>query len=797
MEPRPESMRRILLALVIIMIMPQMQVSADEIPFEFYLDEEVIIHPGETVSYRIAWHNLVGAERHFQIELNQSHSNLTTEGIPDEWTRVASGRLGEFSINITAAPNSDYGTLPFSLDITCQEVPEWSETFEIDALVSRWSSLTFGANDGSSFYVQQNVNTSLAVNISNTAGFDDFVKISMSTSSEWEFGFIADSNGDNQVHLDLLNGTDVFIHFWIITPSVQDGAPLAGTGPLFQLEAESGLDRQVASWTFSLEMQTFHNMTIDQVNSNLSLNPGDNGRIEISVRNNGNIDTYLDASLRLGSITDDRIEQDGWTIALFNAFEFQVLSPNESRIIEIGFDAPNLNSGAKEVELIIRPLAYQQRVSTTSVSAEIEWQRGGTLGIDENTCYAVAWNQTCQRMVTIQNTGNYFDEYSLHLVDSSGMDFEITSDIVGLSRGGVSDGIPLNMTPFTNAEGLLPASVTLELHSTEGALLDSITTSTSTAPNVNWIWEAAKSSVSAGKLEVVITMRNDGNTADGLIVRMSSSYYTDMSFIPPANSIVEDGSSNIRSFEMIDISKGENFTFRAWADIPDDQGASDEFFLNISAHSRLAEEHPFTYSANSSFDAEEKTEGDDNSVINSLSNFVSDVGSLIWAWKWIVIAAMVSGIMINKSLRDRQARLEEEALMAPSAQENQQPENWMEEFANKKQIVPEPVSSPQIPESVFTGMFQAVSGPAKPSAEPVDATLVGAASTVLDHHDTVATKARLDDLATDIAIEGVSKPHIANVALPDNIVPVTDRTVPITKAPPEIPEMLDLDDLDL
>ena len=98
---------------------------------------------------------------------------------------MASGRLGEFNINISAAPNSDYETLPFTLEITCQEVPEWSITFEIDALISRWSSLTFGANDGSSFYVQQSVNTSLAVNISNSAGYDDLVKIRMNTDSNW------------------------------------------------------------------------------------------------------------------------------------------------------------------------------------------------------------------------------------------------------------------------------------------------------------------------------------------------------------------------------------------------------------------------------------------------------------------------------------------------------------------------------------------------------------------------------------------------------------------------------------
>ena len=36
-------------------------------------------------------------------------------------------------------------------------------------------------------------------------------------------------------------------------------------------------------------------------------------------------------------------------------------------------------------------------------------------------------------------------------------------------------------------------------------------------------------------------------------------------------------------------------------------------------------------------------------------------------------------------------------------------------------------------------------------AQPVDTQLVGAASTVLDHHDTVAVKSKLDTLASEIA----------------------------------------------
>ena len=789
-------MRRMVTVLIVTMMLPTISVSANTTPFDFFIDEEVVVHPDETVQFRIAWHNIVGDERHFAIALNNSDSNLTIEGLPEDWTRVGSGRLGEMTINVTVLPNSNYETISFDLNITCQEVPDWNLMQNVDVIVSRWSSLQFGANDGSSFYVQQNVNTSLAVNISNNAGFDDFVKVKMDTDSNWQYGFLGDQNGDNEIHLDLSNGDDVFINFWIITPAIIDGAPLAGTGPTFSLEAESSLDKRIESWTFSLEMQTFHNMTVDIVGENLSLEPDDDGRLEVTIRNNGNIDTYLDASLKLGNLNDDRIEAENWTVAIFNAFEFQSLAPNESRVIEIGFDAPNVNSGTFDVELVIMPQSFPQRTSSILISSAIDWQRSGTISTEGEVCNFVEWNQTCQKMLKVENTGNFFETFSLEIVDDSGMNFEISSQTIGLPKGNVAE-IPLNMTTLLDAEGLLPASAEVLLKLGNGEIVDSISITSSTAPRVNWVWENAASSVNSNRLEVLITMRNDGNTADGLVVRMSSSYFTEMSFIPPSNAIVEDGSTNIRSFEIVNIEKGSNFTFRAWAEIPDDQNSEDEFYLNITAHSRLAEENPFRYSANTSFDAAVKTGDDEDSVVGSLADVVSTLFSIIWAWKWIILATIVSALMINKSLRDRQARLEEAALLQPNTSIQQQPEDWMAEFASKKQPVPVIAESPQVPSDVFTGMFQAVGGERKPSAQPVDTALVGAASTVLDHHDTVVIKSKLDLLASEIAEGEVSVPHSANVALPDDIVPVTSRTVPLPKAQPETPSMLDLDDLDL
>ena len=121
----------------------------------------------------------------------------------------------------------------------------------------------------------------------------------------------------------------------------------------------------------------------------------------------------------------------------------------------------------------------------------------------------------------------------------------------------------------------------------------------------------------------------------------------------------------------------------------------------------------------------------------------------------------------------------------------------MAEFSKKRQPVPSPVESPQIPSEVFTGLFKASSKPSESAFEPVDSRLVNAASTVLDHHDLEMVKTQINELTDSISSGDISTPHGSNELLPDDIIPVTERTVPRPKSEEEIPSMLDLDDLDL
>ena len=52
-------MRRWTVLLLAALLMPVITVSADQDPFNFYIEEEIIAHPGETVQLRIACRTLL------------------------------------------------------------------------------------------------------------------------------------------------------------------------------------------------------------------------------------------------------------------------------------------------------------------------------------------------------------------------------------------------------------------------------------------------------------------------------------------------------------------------------------------------------------------------------------------------------------------------------------------------------------------------------------------------------------------------------------------------------------------
>ena len=98
-----------------------------------------------------------------------------------------------------------------------------------------------------------------------------------------------------------------------------------------------------------------------------------------------------------------------------------------------------------------------------------------------------------------------------------------------------------------------------------------------------------------GRFNIAMTLRNNGNAADGIIVQLQCSHYTPMTLIPPTNSVTEPGVEFPRSFEINDIDFGSNFTVRAWAEIPTDQNSNGTMYLNISIRSSFSPDEPISF----------------------------------------------------------------------------------------------------------------------------------------------------------------------------------------------------------
>ena len=750
-------MWRLIVLLVVITLVPCIRVDADQSAFNFTIPNEIIIHPNETLPVVLQYENLVNFERNFLIEVSNIDDKLSISGLSGNWTTVQALQIGTTTFNLTASETSVFDTVLLSLRITCLEDPNWILEKDLDVRISRVSNLAFGAQDGSSFYVQQNTNTTLSINISNNANYDDNVKFRMNSTQDWKYGFAGDTNQDGLYEHNLSSNESVFITFWIETPSIQNGLPLAGNGPRFTLSAESGLDSKITSWYFDLEMQTFYNVTIDRNEGYLNVEPGESGNLNVTIRNNGNVDAIIDAFIRTTQNESDRIVSNGWTIAIFDAFSSKILSPNESKIIEIGFDSPNVNESNVSIDFVVRPESYPTVERVVNLNASIILNSSASLSLTENKCPSVAWNDSCVQMLQITNTGNFFDEFYLYIDTQTGMNFNISSEIISLSRGDVSAGVPLTIEPQKGADGYQEGSAHIDLRRLDGKLMDSIIISSYTEPYVNWIFGESDTTTNDGRLDITITLRNDGNIDDGLVVSMSSSYFTDLSLTPPPGSIYDDEAEKIRTFEVIEIDKGKNFSFSAWAEIPDDQLAKDDFFINITADSRFNSAESFFYSVNNSIGILEINKSDNEENSNIILDLITSAITTIWAWKWILISVLISGIMINKSLRDRINRKRNVNQIHIKTVENSEPRDWMKDFDKSEGSKPIIVESPTISTDNFTKIFESKGNLNKPVTEPVDSSIVGVANSVLAKNSNTSAQINEDNLEKPI-IREVSNP---------------------------------------
>ena len=764
--------------------MPYVVVADTDARVEITPMEHYVAYPGDTVQqyadveYLGEGSTTLKLDLQFNVQASFSGNGQEIVFAPGEtnrflWTMTLpqSTSCVNETLGISIVDLSDNRT--FYLNVTTQ--------------ITTPSAIQFGNTQSSTFVIDPGITTNVATNITSNASLQDDVRFSIQTTSNWNWGWnMDDIHGEDSILTLSPNSMD-FVRIWVEAPLVIDGAPLAYEGPTFILTGTSGLDYAVITWEFSLEITAYRNVSIDSVESNVTLDPGGNDRIDVIVRNTGNTPDTI--SMMLGNIVidgvtkqlekSDRLTIDGWTVALFNAKEDTILFPNETRTIQIGIEAPLQTSGTLTVDLFINPTNFPFRSVQKTAQTEIDWIRSVEENILPANCQYIQPGESCYATLEIENKGNYNDQFKIEVL--SYPDFvssvDLLMEIINIPRYGSATEEVLQINIDENATAYTQGKVEFQMTFEGGSVVNTYDIEVLIGPNVNWTFLDANSEVdSTETLSFSVRLRNVGNLNDGLIVQLRSSHSTDMGFNPPEGAIVEDGVEYPRTFEIESLPRDSNFTLRGTANVPTNQIANGTLVLDIVVRSVFDPETEFVYTIEYDFLGESWiTDEEEDSY--SFTEFASDMTDLFMAW-WLVIAAVaIASIVLNKAVRDRIQRKEFEHLQKNLEQQEPEEEgDWLHKFERKESTAKEILESPQVSSEQFEAVFRASSKGPSQALEPLPEDVRNVATTVLDHHALEAQKAQIDEIAHAIQSDGIATQHLEN----QNLKPVqnvAERTI--------------------
>jgi uncharacterized membrane protein len=722
------------------------------------------VHRGEQIEVLFTLHNLGDQTDTFNFDLVDAVDNLTITGLPLSKT-LESGYLRQVKFNLSASLDAGYGLYNLTILFTSPNDVNWNQTETFQAKVAPYSNLNFGATGVSSFIVSPNTRTSVAMNITNNATMDDDVTFNLYTVSGWNWGWTMNSTDGPNAYETVRGDTAAYIYLWVDVPSVIDGSPLYNDGPRFQISAVSGIDGRIVQWSFDMLMNEFKNASIDQVGDDAVIEPGGVERVSIDVRNTGNSPNYLNITLEAinaqgEAIPDipnfDRIAIDGWTMAIFGGLEENILQPNESRTIKIAFQAPLEYSSEIDIRLRVFAGGAIQNTRMVDIGASIGWERSGSVQLRTDACQSLLPSESCSADVEVYNGGNAVDsfEYSIKQVPEF-VSAQLIQTTTELQPG---EYINLTLIEITANESALAFELGEVV--VETFLFNSDTTvgisriPVKIAPVVRWNFtDVIEETDSNGRLSIAMTLRNEGNTADGLLVQLQSSHSTPMSFLPPNMAVYEEGVEFPRSFEVSDIPIGYNFTVRAWIDLPQDQPSNGTVWVNTTVRSQFQPSTEFVHTSTGDYTGVPWQEEVEEESFD-LFGMISTGFDVLKAWSLMIGAILFSGVVIYKSVVARNQRtieqMEMDALNQPKPQEAVG--DWMNRFAPSE---PETVqeSSLEVNPEHFKQAFQRRSGGYKEAKAPVDASLTKAATTVLEHHSSNDLLSSADSLLADIQVK--------------------------------------------
>lgn len=749
-------------------------VEAENQDFTVVGPESMVIHQGEEKFTYVTIHNTMEIFQNFTIDVSSIASPLEAVNLPVSEVLV-NNHLRQFQIGFFAPSNSTFGTYPVVLEISSDIGGVAPQFFSMNITVAPYSNLDFWVGESSNLLVDGGTRATVAVNITNNASLEDLVKLDVVSNSKWNWGWVMSTIENGSAYISMQSASLHYVYFWIDIPNVEDAKPLAGTGPMFTLRATSSLDLEFTEWDLYLKMNTYRNVTIDRSDGFVQMPPGQDERLEIDVRNNGNIANRMNITLQaidsdgipLANVPKaDRFSSNGWTIALFGGLEDVELEPNQTRVLEIAFQAPYEFEGKFSVQLRIFPSGVPERLKTINVYGEIIRNKSATATYQSTGCLNILPGETCENSIVITNNGNARDTYYLRQSEPDDrIDVTLPSNSLTIENGFTDsfDGIIFHAKNGTLA--FLQGDIEIELLDDSFSITGLVKIPYKIGPKIMWNFSNITESIDRnGLMEIQMNVRNDGNAIDGLLVQLRSSHNTEMAFIPPFIAEVEEGVEQPRSFEVNEIPLGYNFTIKAWVQLPMDQTSNGTVYINTSIRSKFAPEIEFTHTSQGDYLGIPWQPEPYVDPGITLPEFVSTSIKYLKAWSGVLFSILISGLIIYKAISDRNKRLEEQQFHASAEEKPTETEaDWLSKFQRKEQ---ELVIDQQreIPKEAFETMFKMRAQP-KEVIQGIDDDVKIHSSSVLQQGDVQRTQSQANRILSTIHEYGIAQPHPENERL--------------------------------
>ena len=638
--------------------------------------------------------------------------------------------------------------------------PDYAYPWQITGGGAEGSDLVFGSNDGSNFILPPGGGSGIAVNLTNYASFSDIADISITSDSGWEITW---SHGDGY-SLPLNSGEMDWIQFGISVPEVSMGLPLAGSKHAFTVVSVSHFDGNVSSWTFTIEVLPWHGAEIAVEPINATVDPDLKVRVPVTVRNLGNAERSLSVRIRPVTETGEPIAnqspsilfiEGGWGVGIFELYNVLELGPYDSGTVQLEFDSPNLPSGTMWVEFSTWSTGASQDVAKSLLEVNIVRERSATMELNSD-CDVIAPGTSCEGILTVRNTGNFQENFELEAhVGGVGAVGSIEESTFSLARGQSTQ----RTITFTMAAELLagqPYSPNVILFTDDGLNMASLSTDIEVGPRIAWeIHSETVNNAQHDNVTITYTLRNTGNTMDGLDITVSTNVWTGFGLIPPVSSDWDEESAASNHFVVHDISADSLVTFQAWIILPHGQEIEGIAEVTVEMRSILDPDIRFRNTTEYDFAADiwHPDESDEPGTWELMERGMQSFWN---AWGQILlstIVVMAGSLLLFRAVQHRQEK--DAAWAARHAVHETVPakvEDWMGRFENGGESKPEAIESPAMPAHAFQALFQ-MQSQSKPAKQGPSSEVVDAAQTVLEHHDSKADYDAMDDLVDDLLEE--------------------------------------------